>query len=113
MANEKIEGVLKPVMKGHGGIHVSHNKNTSKCAIVRMPAPAKVVLPMQQHIGAPCTPTVAVGDEVKIGQVIGDTDAFVSTPVHATVSGKVTAVGPVKVANGSMVQAVTEDRHKG
>ncbi len=107
MANEKIEGVLKPVAKGHGGIHVSHNKNTSKCEIVRMPAPAKVVLPMQQHIGAPCTPTVAVGDEVKIGQVIGDTDAFVSAPIHATVSGKVTAVGPVKVANGSMVPAVT------
>lgn len=107
MANEKIEGVLKPVAKGHGGIHVSHNKNTSKCEIVRMPAPAKVVLPMQQHIGAPNEPTVAVGDEVKIGQVIGRTDAFVSTPVHATVSGKVVAVGPVKVANGSMVQAVT------
>ena len=107
MANEKIEGVLKPVAKGHGGVRVSHNKNTSKQEIVRMPAPAKVVLPMQQHIGAPCTPTVAVGDEVKIGQVIGDTDAFVSAPIHATVSGKVTAVGPVKVANGSMVPAVT------
>jgi len=104
---EKIEGVLKPVMKGHGGIHVSHNKNTSKCEIVRIPTPAKVVLPMQQHIGAPCTPTVAVGDMVKIGQVIGDSDAFVSAPIHATVSGKVTAIGPVKVANGSMVQAVT------
>lgn len=107
MASEKIEGVLSPVANGHGGVHVSHNKNTSALEIVRMPNPDRVILPMQQHIGAPCTPTVKVGDEVKVGQVIGDTDAFVSAPIHASVSGKVTAVGPVKLANGNMVPAVT------
>ena len=107
MASEKIEGVLKPVANGHGGVRVSHNKNTSGLEIVRMPIPERVILPMQQHIGAPCEPTVKVGDEVKVGQVIGDSDKFVSAPIHASVSGKVTAIGPVKVANGNTVQAVT------
>lgn len=107
MASEKIEGVLSPVANGHGGVRVSHNKNTSALEIVRIPTPERVILPMQQHIGAPCEPTVKVGDEVKVGQVIGDSDAFVSAPIHASVSGKVTAVGPVKLANGNMVLAVT------
>ncbi len=107
MASEKIEGVLSPVANGHGGVRVSHNKNTSALEIVRIPTPERVILPMQQHIGAPCEPTVKVGDEVKVGQVIGDTNAFVSAPIHASVSGKVTAVGPVKLANGNMVPAVT------
>ncbi len=107
MASEKIEGVLSPVANGHGGVRVSHNKNTSALEIVRIPTPERVILPMQQHIGAPCEPTVKVGDEVKVGQVIGDSDAFVSAPIHASVSGKVTAVGPVKLANGNMVPAVT------
>ncbi|NLL63425.1 MAG: electron transport complex subunit RsxC [Ruminococcaceae bacterium] len=107
MASKKIEGALKPAAKGRGGVRVSHHKNTCTLEVVRMPAPERVILPMQQHIGAPCIPTVKVGDEVKIGDVVGDTDAFVSAPIHATVSGKVVAVGPVKVADGSMIPAVT------
>ena len=107
MASEKIEGVLSPVANGHGGARVSHNKNTCGLEVVRMPTPERVILPMQQHIGAPCEPTVKVGDEVKVGQVIGDTDKFVSAPIHASISGKVTAVGPVKIANGNTVNAVT------
>lgn len=107
MASEKIEGALSPVANGHGGVHVSHHKNTSALEIVRMPIPERVILPMQQHIGAPCDPVVKVGDEVKVGQIIGDSDKFVSAPIHASVSGKVTAVGPVKLANGNMVPAVT------
>ena len=62
---------------------------------------------MQQHIGAPCTPTVKVGDTVAIGQVIGDSDKFVSAPIHASVSGKVSAIGNVKLPNGAVVQGVT------
>ncbi|PKM84140.1 MAG: electron transport complex subunit RsxC [Firmicutes bacterium HGW-Firmicutes-11] len=73
-------------------IHVEHHKNTTDSATVKMPVPDKVYLSMVQHIGAPCQPTVAVGDLVKVGQVIGDTDAFVSAPIHSSVSGKVTAI---------------------
>ena len=61
----------------------------------------------QQHIGVPCTPLVKVGDTVAVGQKIGDSDKFVSAPIHATVSGKVTAVGDIKLANGIITKGVT------
>ncbi|MEG1178904.1 MAG: hypothetical protein RSD42_00670, partial [Oscillospiraceae bacterium] len=70
MVGEKLESVLKPVAKGRGGVAVSHHKNTSVQEIVRMPAPEQVVLPMQQHIGAPCTPVVKVGDIVSQGSTL-------------------------------------------
>ncbi len=101
------EGVLTAVKKVRGGVKVNHNKNTQDLEVVRIPTPAKVVIPMQMHIGAPCEPVVKVGDEVAVGQVIGDTDKFVSAPIHASVSGKVTAVGDIKMPNGSMAKAVT------
>lgn len=107
MGKIHIDGVIGAVKKVRGGVKVNHNKNTSELEVVRMPIPKQVILPMQQHIGAPCIPTVKVGDTVKVGQVIGDTDKFVSAPIHASVSGTVTAVGNVKLANGSLVQGVT------
>ena len=101
------DAILKAVSKGRGGIHVDHNKITAESEIVRMPVPETVVLPMQQHIGAPCVPTVKKGDHVDVGQVIGDSDKYVSAPIHASVSGTVTAVADVKLANGRMAPAVT------
>lgn len=106
MANEFMAKALKPVSKGHGGVHVNHHKNTANLPVERIPCPASVTIPMAMNIGAPCTPTVAVGDEVKVGQVIGDSDKFVSAPIHASISGKVTEIKPVKVAGGAMVNAV-------
>ncbi len=102
-----IAGVLSPAARGRGGVKVPHFKNTQDCKIVRMPVPKQVVLPMQQHIGAPCVPTVKVGDTVKVGQVIGDTDKFISAPIHASVSGTVTAVSDTVLANGKVAPAVT------
>ncbi len=102
-----IAGVLSPIARGRGGVKVPHNKNTQDCRIVRMPVPDKVILPMQQHIGAPCSPTVKVGDTVKVGQVIGDSDKFISAPIHASISGKVTAIADTVLANGRMAPAVT------
>ena len=107
MSKLKVSGVLKAVVKVRGGVKVDHQKNTAETEVVRIPEPQKVVLPMQQHIGAPCTPTVKVGDTVAIGQVIGDSDKFVSAPIHASVSGKVSAIGNVKLPNGAIVQGVT------
>lgn len=107
MSRINLDGVLKAVVKVRGGVKVDHHKDTAELEVLRMPVPAKVVLPMQQHIGAPCTPTVKVGDEVAVGQVIGDSDKFVSAPIHASVSGKVTAVGNVHLPNGNVVQGVT------
>lgn len=107
MSKLKVSGVLKAVVKVRGGVKVDHQKNTAETEVVRIPEPQKIVLPMQQHIGAPCTPTVKVGDTVAIGQVIGDSDKFVSAPIHASVSGKVSAIGNVKLPNGAVVQGVT------
>ena len=106
MAKAGFDGVLKAVKKVRGGVKVDHHKNTAE-KVVRIPVPSQVTIPMQQHIGAPCEPLVKVGDEVGVGQLIGDTDKFVSAPIHASVSGKVTAVGNVKLPNGVMSTAVT------
>lgn len=105
--SKKVAGVLTAVRKGRGGVSVSHNKNTAEMPVERMPVPQRVVLPMQQHIGAPCSPIVKVGDIVGVGQKVGDTDKFVSAPIHASVSGKVVAVGDIKLANGTITKGVT------
>ena len=104
---KSIPGIIFARATGRGGVHVAHNKHTAEMPVERMPVPNTVVLPMQQHIGAPCTPTVKVGDTVSVGQVIGDSDKFVSAPIHATISGVVKAVGDVKLANGIITKGVT------
>ena len=98
--------LIKPVKKVRGGVMVPHSKNTKDMPVRRIPAPEEVVLPMSQHIGAPCEPTVKVGDTVKVGQVIGDSDKYVSAPIHATVSGKVSAIKEMRTATGVVSQAV-------
>ena len=107
MSHPSPGGILKAVSKGRGGIHVDHNKLTADCETVRMPPPKTVLLPMQQHIGAPCVPTVKKGDHVDVGQLIGDSDKYVSAPIHASVSGTVTAVAETKLPNGRIAPAVT------
>jgi electron transport complex protein RnfC len=71
-----------------------------------MAPPKLVTLPMQQHIGGRCTPLVKKGDSVTVGQKIADSDAFVSAPIHASVSGKVKGIKPVLMANGQMCDAI-------
>ncbi len=107
MAKLKPDAILKAIGKGKGGVAVAHNKLTAEKETVRMPVPEFVTLPMLQHIGAPCTPTVKKGDYVGVGQIIGDSDKYVSAPIHASVSGKVISVQDVKLANGKMAPAVT------
>src|SRR5208283_3283935 len=66
----------------------------------------KVVIPLSQHIGAPCKLSVAIGQQVKKGEVIGIPQGFVSAPVHASVSGKVVAIGDFLLATGKMTSSV-------
>ncbi len=76
-----------------GGIHPPYQKEgTAHKAMVTIPLPDEVIIPLAQHVGAPNAPTVAVGDHVEAGQKIGESDAFVSAPVHASVSGTVKAI---------------------
>ncbi|MDQ9823081.1 hypothetical protein RFZ44_06895, partial [Acinetobacter sp. 163] len=67
--------------------------------------PKVLVIPMQQHIGAPCSPLVQVGDKVRKGQKIGDGEGL-CVPVHASVSGTVIAIEPRPHTSGRMVNAV-------
>lgn len=84
-----------------GGAHpLTQKASTAGKPIVPCPASAKVVIPLGQHLGAPNRAVVAVGDHVKVGQVIGESEGFVSAPVHATVSGKVVAVGRYSHSSG-------------
>jgi len=93
--------------KSLSGIKVRHCKNTAHSEVEILPVPDIVVLPMQQHMGTPCDVVVSVGDEVKIGQIVGDSDSYLSAPIHATVSGKVIRiedyVSPMGVSSKAVV----------
>lgn len=93
----------------HGGAPVPHRKNTMESPTVFLPCPSQVILPMQQHVGAPCTPVVKVGDTVTVGQLIADSDKFVSAPIHATVSGTVSKLTKVALPSGQKVDAIVID----
>lgn len=87
------------------GIKLRHNKNTRNCETADFPLPKSVVIPMSQHMGAPCKCTVKKGDTVTVGQKIGDTDAFMSAPVHSSVSGTVIGIDDFLLANGAVCEA--------
>ena len=91
--------------KFKGGVHPNYMKAPEIPVTVIAP-PAQVVIPMIQHIGAPCKPLVQVGDYVKMYQKIGESPAPVSAPVHASVSGKVVAVEPRPHPLGDMIMSV-------
>ncbi len=91
-----------------GGIHPAYRKDlTSGCESQPMPVPKLLVIPLSQHLGAPAKVLVKKGDAVKAGQLIAEPGGFISAAVHASSSGKVTAIGPVELPNGQMGEAVT------
>lgn len=90
-----------------GGIHPPDAKKYSKDSkISNMPLPAKVIIPLSQHIGAPAKPVVKIGDEVKTGQLIAEAGGFVSIPMHASISGKITKLAKFPHPTGTMQQAI-------
>ncbi|MBP3746815.1 MAG: electron transport complex subunit RsxC [Ruminococcus sp.] len=93
-------------MKKLNGIKLSHRKNTENCATVDFPLPAKIRIPMSMCMGAPCQPLVKIGDEVKVGQKIADSDAAFSAPIHSGVSGKVTAITDYQTAMGAVCKMI-------
>lgn len=82
------------------GIYVKHNKSTENLETRTMKVPAMVYISMAQHIGVPAKPLVKPGDQVFVGQLIGDVDAFVSAPVHSSVSGTVEKIEKIRSATG-------------
>lgn len=91
-----------------GGIHVKGYKNTAKCRVRLFENPEYVVIPMSQHIGAPCTCLVKKGDTVKVGQLIGAVkEGALGAPVHSSVSGVVEKVELIADLRGNRVEHVT------
>ena len=89
-----------------GKTKVPHRKHTSEMEAVRIPAPASVVIPMSQHIGAPATLVVKVGDKVCVGTKIAEAGGFVSAPIHSSISGTVKKIEPFLSSNGKSVPSV-------
>lgn len=90
-----------------GGVHPYDGKDLSKDKPVSELLPkGELVFPLSQHIGAPATPIVAVGDTVLRGQKIAEAGGFVSSPIYASVSGTVKAIEPRRVAVGDMVNSI-------
>lgn len=92
-----------------GGIHPEGHKETASKPIETMPLPEQVILPLSMHIGAECQPIVKKGDHVFLGQKIADSQAPVSSTVHATVSGTVADIAVKKHPDGSNKKAIIID----
>src|ERR1017187_1008090 len=85
-----------------GGIHPEYRKEqTSEKAIVAMPLPAALYIPLQQHIGASAEALISAGDLVKKGQMIARSQGAVSAPQHAPTSGRIAAIADIPAPHPS------------
>ena len=89
-----------------GGVHPPGNKLSAGRPIEDLSLPSSVFIPVAQHIGAPATPVVKRGDEVKVGQLIAKSSSFVSTNIHSSVSGKVKKVDFAADSSGYPKQGI-------
>ena len=93
-----------------GGVHpISHKELTRDVPLRALDAKGEMVFPLLQHIGKPAKPLVKKGDEVLVGQRIGEADGLISAHVISSCSGKVKAVEKRRVQNGQMVECVVID----
>ena len=93
-------------MKKINGLPVPHFKNTAGYAPDKIPTPSEVRLPMSMHSGKPANPIVKAGDEVKVGQLIGEAEGKVSSPVHSSVSGKVKIIDTHDIITGQKAASI-------
>jgi electron transport complex protein RnfC len=92
----------RTIWRFHGGLHLDdHKQQSTGREIARVPIPAQLVVPLQQHIGQAAEPVVQVGDTVLKGQPIAQPSDFISAAVHAPTSGRVIAIEERKVAHPS------------
>ncbi len=90
-----------------GGVHPPENKLSAGSKIQALPIPEQVIIPLSQHIGAPATPVVQKGDNVKVGQLIAGASGFVSANIHSSVSGTVVSIDNITDAAGLSKPAIT------
>ncbi len=92
------------------GVHPPQGKAFSADMPIKpFPAPAQVALPVLQHVGAPCEPLEGMAKaktDVALGDVVAASDAFISAPIHASISGVTAATGVTTLPNGRHVRTV-------
>ena len=93
-------------IKNIKGVTLPHRKGTSEIPTETLPIPKLVEIPMQQHIGAPCKVLVGKGDYVYVGQVLGDTEKFVSAPIHSSISGTVVQIKDMILHSGVKCESI-------
>ena len=93
-----------------GGVHPEANKIAHEQKVEEFPLPDQAVVYMTQHLGAPANPVVQKGDKVKVGQLIGEANGFVSANIHAPISGTVSKVDAIADISGYKKTAVVIDR---
>jgi len=90
-----------------GGVHVPEFKELTEMKSIEVAeSPQFAYIPLHQHIGAPCDPIVNVGDRVKIGQKIGESGAFVSGSVHASIAGTVKEIKMMYTLTGTKTKCI-------
>ncbi len=92
-----------------GGIHPPEHKLSAGSPILTLPLPKQVVIPVNQHIGAPAQAVVGKGDTVKVGTLIAKAGGFVSAHIHSSVSGKVNKIDTALDASGYKRTAIYID----
>ena len=93
-----------------GGVHPEANKFAHSKTVETFPLPDQAVVYMTQHLGAPANPIVQKGDKVKVGQLIGEANGFVSANIHAPISGTVSKVDMIADISGYKKPAIVIDR---
>ncbi len=95
------------LFSAQGSVHLDYHKQTTAALPVEtLPLPAKLVVSMSQHLGAPAKPIVKKGDLVARGQLVGEPSGFLSAAIHSPTSGKVIAVGDKPTLSGQLVPAI-------
>ncbi len=94
--------LFKHLLGDDWGVHPDDHKRPAADQAVRvMPVPAKLYLPLQQHLGAPARPVVLVGQKVKKGELIAEAQGMISAPIHAPTSGVIAAVTEITAPHPS------------
>ena len=97
---------VRRILRFGTGVRTPHIKNTAERETAVMPLPERIIIPMSQHVGAPCVPVVKAGDTVEVGQVVGDSQSPISAPIHSGVSGRVVSITELTLPGGVKTAAV-------
>jgi electron transport complex protein RnfC len=97
---------LPRLWKFNGGLHLpDHKAESTGRPVQKAPLPAQLILPLQQHVGAPAKPVVQPGEQVHKGQRLAQADGYLSAPIHAPTSGQILAIEERPIAHPSGLTA--------